>query len=197
MGFTNGTNYECMYTLTSAVTKNTYTTEAAFTGVVGTNTVPKIPGNYFGNDVPNPVGKSILLRARGIIGNTAAATFAVNLGFDAVAGTKGGTGGGSTAVMAATAPVATFTAPFIFEVEGTVTAFATSTFSIQVNGTWQMEGANSAGAAVATALRTGFQASITGLDPRIDLYLELFGTWSASNAANTTTVHQMKLYGEN
>jgi len=195
MSFITGTQIEQLYSLTGSVTKNTYTTEAAFTGVVGTNTVCTLPANYFSNDTPNPVGRTLYLTARGVIGNVSAATFAVNLGFDAVAGTKGGTGGGSTSVMAATAPVATFTAPWEFHCWMTCTAFATSTFSLQVNGNWVMEGANSAGAAVATALRTGFQASVTGLDPRILLYLELFGTWSASSASNTTTMHQMLLFG--
>ena len=42
-----------------------------------------------------------------------------------------------------------------------------------------------------------FQGTWTALDPRVTQYVELFGTWSASNAANTTTVHQFKLFGLN
>ena len=197
MSFFTGTQAELLYTLPAAITKNTYTTEAAFTGVAGTNTVCSLPAGYFLNSNPNPVGRSLYLTVRGVIANTAAATFAVNLGMDAAAGTKGGTGGGSTSVMAATAPVATFTAPFIFEAWATCTAFTTSAYTLQWNGTWQSEGANSAGAAVATGIRTGFQGTIASLDPRIQLYLELFGTWSASSASNTTTVHQMFLWGLN
>src|SRR4249920_3552857 len=98
-GFT-GTQVEELYALSAAVTKNTYTTEAAFSGVAGTNTVCTLPAGYFLNNTPTPVGRSLYLHAEGIIGNTAAATLAVNLGFDAAAGTKAGTGGGSIAVMA-------------------------------------------------------------------------------------------------
>jgi len=195
MGFTTGTQAEQLYSLSSAITKNTYTAEAAFTGVLGTNTVCKLAAGYFGNDNPNPVGRTLYLRAEGLIANTAAATFAVSLGFDPTAGTKAN----PVTVMAATAPVATFTAPFHFEAWYTCTAYVTSQMTLQVNGRWVMEGANSGGAAVSTALAAGFQASISGatMDPRVDNYIELFGTWSASNAANTTTLHQMDLFGLN
>lgn len=194
MSFLTGTQAELLYSLTSAITKNTYTTEAAFTGVLGTNTVCKLPAGWFGNDVPNPVGRSLLLKVRGTVGNTAAATFAVNLGFDPTAGTKAN----SIAVMTATAPPVAAGAPFELEAEYVCTAFVTSQMTLQVNGWLCMEASN-AGAGSASALRTGFQGSISGaaMDPRVDNYIELFGTWSASNAANTTTVQQMKLYGEN
>ncbi|SRR6266568_400009 len=192
MSFYTATNAELLYTLPAAVTKNTYTTEAVFSAVAGTTPVCLLPGNYF-IDNPNPVGRSLYLVARGIIANTAAATFAVNLGFDTTAGTKAN----NVAVMAATAPVATFTAPFTFEAWMTCTAFASTTMTLQINGTWAMEGANSAGAAVATALRTSFQTSLTTLVPSTSYYIELFGTWSASSASNTTTLHQMLLWGLN
>jgi hypothetical protein len=35
------------------------------------------------------------------------------------------------------------------------------------------------------------------LDPRVTQYVELFGTWSASAAGNTTTLQQMVLWGLN
>jgi hypothetical protein len=35
------------------------------------------------------------------------------------------------------------------------------------------------------------------VDPRVELYIELFGTWSASAAGNTTTLQQMFLWGLN
>ncbi len=193
MSFITATQVELLYSLPAAVTKNTYTAEAAFSGVAGTNTVCSLQAGYFLNDNPNPVGRSLYLMARGIIANTAAATFAVNMGLDTTAGTKAN----NVAVMAATAPVATFTAPFSFEAWFTCTAFASTTYSLQVNGSWVMEGANSAGAAVSTALRTGFQASLTGLVPTTQYFIELFGTWSASSASNTTTLHQMMLFGLN
>jgi hypothetical protein len=195
MSFLSGTQDEALYTLPAAITKNTYTTEAAFSGVIGTNPVCKLDGNAFRNGVPNPVGRSLYLVCRGTIATTSAATFAVNLGFDPTAGTKAN----SVAVMSATAPVAAITAGWTLEAWYTCTAFVTSQMTLQVNGHWIMEGSASGGAAVATALRTAFSGSISGatMDPRVDNYIELFGTWSASAAGNTTTLQQMFLFGLN
>lgn len=188
-----GTQVEVLYTLTSAITKNTYTTEAAFTGVLGTNTVCKIPGNWLMSDVPNPIGRTLRLDAQGTIANTSAATFAVNLGLDPTAGTKAN----AIAVYAATAPTAAVTAVWHCHVDYLITAYATSTFSAQVNGFWT-QSATASGAALGTSgWRSDFSGTITGADPRVDNYIELFGTWNASAAGNTTTVQQMKLYGEN
>ena len=46
MSFLTGTQIETLYTLQSAVTKNTYTTQAAFSGVIGTNTVCALPAGF-------------------------------------------------------------------------------------------------------------------------------------------------------
>lgn len=195
MSFWTGTQCELLYSLTSAITKNTYTTEAAFTGVLGTNTVCAVPAGFFASDNPNPVGRSLYLKAEGTVATTSAATLAVNLGFDPTAGTKAN----SVTVMAATAPVAAITATFHFEAWYVCTAFVTSQMTLQVNGRWVMEGAAAGGVATATSLAVGFQGSISGatMDPRVTNYLELFGTWSASAAGNTTTVQQMDLFGLN
>lgn len=195
MSFLFGTQTEQIYSLAAAVTKNTYTTEAAFTGVLGTNTVCKLPGGYFANGVPNPVGRCLYLRVQGIIANTAAATFAVNLGFDPTAGTKAN----SVAVNAAYTPTLAVTAPWTLEAWYTCTAFVTSQMTLQVNGHVCYEQVAAGGAPSTTSQRAGFQGSISGatMDPRVDNYVELFGTWSASSASNTTTVHQMLLFGLN
>jgi hypothetical protein len=79
----------------------------------------------------------------------------------------------------------------------TCTAFATSTMTLQVNGTWREENVASGGIPTAGALASGVSASITAIDPRVTEFLELFGTWSASAAGNTTTVQQMFLWGLN
>lgn len=194
MSFVTGTQAELLYTLnTGAITKNTYTTEAAFSGVAGTNTICSLPAGFFATENPNPVGRSLYLMAAGTIANTAAATFAVNLGFDTTAGTKAN----STTVYAATAPTASVTAVWQLHAWYTCTAFATSTFSLQVNGFWTQSATASGAALGSGGLRTDFQGSLTGMDPRVQFYLELFGTWSASSASNTTTLQQMMLYGLN
>ncbi len=192
MSFYSGTQAELLYTLPATLTKNTYTTEAAFTGVAGTNTVCSIPAGYFLNDNPNPIGRMLHYKAMGTVGNTAAATFVINLGLDTTAGTKAN----ATAVMTATAPPVAAGAPWFLDAFFTCTAYASTTFTLQLTGNFRMESSN-AGAAGSGPLCTGFSASITGLVPTTQYFIELFGTWSASSASNTTTVQQVMLWGLN
>lgn len=193
MSSNTGQQEELIYSLSTAITKNTYTTQAAFTGVVGTNTVCTLPAGWLMNDTPNPIGRVIQLDAHGTIANTAAATFAVALGMDPTAGTINQ----SITVYAATAPTAAVTAVWHCHAIYTCTAFLTSTATFQVNGFWT-QSATASGAALGTAgLRTDFQGTQASIDPRVNNYIELFGTWSASSASNTTTVQQMLLRGLN
>src|SRR5260370_11275956 len=87
MSGNTGTQAELLYTLPAVITKNTYTAQAAFSGVLGTNTVCKLAGGWLMNDTPNPVGRSLYLKAFGTTATTSAATLAVALGMDPTAGT--------------------------------------------------------------------------------------------------------------
>lgn len=195
MSQTNGTGQETLYTLGSgvAVTKNTYTTIAAYTGVLGTNTVCKIPGGWLFNEGVNPLGRMCRLTVAGSIATTAAATFANAINLNPTAGTSTGNVGINTAYT----PTASVTAQWWLTALLTCTAFATSTATWQVNGTVEYMTVAAAGAVSTAENRQGFAGSWVGLDPRVDQYLELFGTWSASAAGNTTTVQQMLLEGLN
>jgi hypothetical protein len=188
-----GTQAELLYNLTASITKNTYTTEAAFSGVLGTNTVCAIPGGWLYNDNPNPVGRSLLLDVMGTTATTSAATLAVQLGLDPTAGTKNQ----GIAVAGALAPTAAVTCPFHMRAYYTCTAFATSTATFQVNGQWRVESVASGGVPTTAAQSSGFSGTHAAVDPRVALYVELFGTWSASAAGNTTTIQQMLLWGLN
>ena len=193
MSFITGTQCELLYTLTSAITKNTYTTQAAFTGVLGTNTVCTLPPGWLLNDSPNPVGRSLYLKMMGTTATTSAATLAVALGLDPTAGTINQ----SITVAGALAPTASVTCPFTMEAWYTCTAFLTSTATFQVNGTWRVESVASGGVPTTSAQCSAFTGTHSGIDPRVANYIEVFGTWSASASGNTTTVQQMFLYGLN
>ena len=193
MSFFTGTQAELIYTLTAPVTKTTYTTQAAFTGVLGTNTVCKLPAGWLFPGVPNPVGRSLCLQVMGNTATTSAATLAVALGMDPTAGTMNQ----SITVAGALAPTAAVTCPWTLMAWYTCTAFATSTATFQVNGTWRVESVAAGGVPTTAAQCVSFAGTHAGVDPRVDLYLELFGTWSASAAGNTTTVQQMFLWGLN
>jgi hypothetical protein len=193
VSFLTGTQTESLYSLPAAVTKNTYTTEAVFSALGASAPLPTIPAGYFGS-VPNGVGRGLYLRAEGTIATTSAATFAVNLGLDTASGTKAN----SVGVMAATAPVAAITAPWHLEAWYTCQAVGTTGgLTLQVNGRWVMEGSATGGTAVATSLASGFSGNLTGLLDTTQYFIELFGTWSASAAGNTTTLQQMFLFGLN
>lgn len=188
-----GTQAELLYNLNASVTKNTYTSIAAFTGVAGTNTVCSIPAGWLLNEIPNPVGRQLLLEAYGTIATTSAATFAVNLNINPTLATSTG----NVAVAGALAPTAAVTCPWHLRAYILCTAFATSTFTAQINGTWRVESVASGGVPTTGAQCSGFSGSIASLDPRVTQYVELFGTWSASAAGNTTTVNQLMLWGLN
>ena len=192
ISFITGTQAELLYTLQTAITKNTYTTQAAFSGVAGTNTVCTLPAGYFASENPNPVGRSLYLVAMGTTATTSAATIAVALGMDPTAGTINQ----SVAVAAALAPTAAVTCPWRLEAWYTCTAYATSTVTLQVNGSWRVESVASGGVPTTAAQSSAFSGTHAGIDPRVANYVELFGTWSASAAGNTTTLQQMLFWSE-
>lgn len=193
MSGNTGTQSEVIYSLPlgTAITKNTYSTQAAFTGVQGTQAVCKLPASWLADDNPWPQGRLLQYDAMGTIANTSAATFAVALGFDVTAGTIAN----SITVYAATAPTASTTTLWHCHAKFICTAYAGSTASFQVNGFWTQSAAASGSALVATGLRMDFQGAITGFNPLVDNFIELFGTWSVSAAGNTTTVQQIQLLG--
>lgn len=193
MSFNTGTQTELLYTLSSAITKNTYTTQAAYTGVLGTNTVCSIPAGWAMSDNPNPVGRSLYLKAFGTIANTSTATFANAINVNPTAGTTTG----NIVINTAYTPTASVTAGWILEAWFTITAYASSTMTLQCNGDVTYMTVASGGAVSTAPPQQIFNGTFTGLDPRVQQYVELFGTWSASAAGNTTTVQQMLLWGLN
>lgn len=193
MSFFTGTQAELLYAMNAPVTKNTFTTIAAITGVAGTNTICSIPPGFLSNENPNPVGRALLLEVFGTTATTSAATLAVALNVNPTVATSTG----NISVAGALAPTAAVTCPFALRAYILCSAFATSTNTYQINGTWRVESVASGGVPTAAAQCSAFTGAITGLDPRVTQYIELFGTWSASAAGNTTTVQQMYLWGLN
>lgn len=186
-----GTEVEALYTLNASITKNNWSTIAAYTGVVGSNSVCRIPGEYLLVGNPTPIGRSLYYKMYGTIQNTAAATFANAINLNPTAGTSTG----NIAINTAYTPTASVTAVFTVEAWLTCTAYTTSTHTWQINGT-VVYGTVASGGAVSTATsRADFDGTFAGLDPRVTQYLELFGTWSAANAANQTIVKQAFLIG--
>jgi len=187
------TQGELYYELTTAVTKNTYTTQAPISAIASSS-VPRclIPALYF-----SAVGKSIHFWAAGTIANTGAATFIFAAGHDAAAGTIAGSGGATLFTSAALTPTASVTATWDLVGDITCQAVGNLGTTLQFNGTARVNNVASSGA-WGTGMQTAqFANNLTGLNNEIPFWLELFGTWSASSASNTTTLQQFKVYGEN
>lgn len=193
MSFVTGTQSELLYALNTAITKNNYSTITAYTGAAGTNTVCSIPAGFFLNENPNPVGRSLYLKVFGTIANTAAATFANAINVNPTAGTSTG----NITINTAYTPTAAVTAGWFIEAWITCTAFLTSTMTLQCNGDVTYMTVASGGVVSTAPSQQVFNGTFTSLDPRVTQYVELFGTWSSANAANTTTVQQMFLWGLN
>ncbi len=193
MSFFTGTQEELLFSQPAPVTKNTWTTIAAYTGVVGTNPVPAIPAGWAMNEGVNPIGRALRVKALGTIQNTAAATFANAINVNPTPGTSTG----NIPINAAFTPTAAVTAGWILEAWFTITAFATSTFTLQANGTITYMTVASGGVVSTATNQQIFSGTFAGLDPRVAQYVELFGTWSASSASNQTVVQQLLLEGLN
>jgi hypothetical protein len=193
MSFNTGQQVELLYSLPAPVTKNTWTTIAAYTGVVGTNTVCSIPAGWAMNEGVNPIGRCFQFKVMGTIQNTAAATFANAININPTPGTSTG----NITINTAYTPTAAVTAQWVLESWFTITAFATSTMTIQINGIVTYNTVATGGAVSTAAPQAIFGGSIASLDPRVTQYVELFGTWSASSASNQTVVQQMMLSGMN
>ena len=192
MSFVTGTVKELLYSMPASITKNAWTTIAAYTGVAGTNTICSVPAGFFLNTNPNAISRSLEFEVWGTIQNTAAATFAnaVNLNPTVATSTN------NITINAAYTPTASVTAPFNVKGVITCTAFTTSAMTLQCNGEVKYHSVAAGGAPTTTAQGAGFGGTWS-LDPRVTQYLELFGTWSASSASNQTVVQQMRLYGCN
>jgi hypothetical protein len=193
MSFYSGTQMECLYALPAAVTKNTYTTQACMSSLAATAPVAKIPGGFFGG-TPGAVGRSLFLKAMGSIATTSAATFSPAIALDSTAGTALN----PITIYSTVAPTAAVTAQWDLEAWLTCQAQGESGgTTVQVNGKWVQSSVASGGALNATGWSAQFAGSLTGLLASTTYYVELFGTWSASAAGNTTTLQEMFLFGLN
>jgi hypothetical protein len=187
------TQAEVLYALPGPVTKNTYTTQAVISAPPATQDVAIVKAGYW-QGAPEGLGRPIWLHAEGTIATTSAATFQMVLGWDPTPGTLGTT---LATPWPTLAPTAATTCLWFLDTWLTPTQIgALNGLSIQVNGRLQMSVV--ATGVLSTAAQTvQFQSAVTGLNPANLAALELWGTWSASAAGNTTTLQQMALFGLN
>src|SRR6266852_9091168 len=188
VSFITGSQDELLYSLPAPVTKNTYTAQAVLSVPAATGTAPLcvVDANYF-RSVPNGVGRGLYLKAKGTIATTSAATFTGVLGLDATPGTLAN----SVTYWPILAPTAATTCLWDLEAWYTCQQVGGNAgLTLQVNGEYRQS-------VVATGVLSTAPQSVTAMDPTKALYVELWGTWSASAAGNTTTLQEMFLFGLN
>lgn len=195
MSYLYGTNVELLYNLKAAVTTNTYTTAAPITAhtVTAVQPIARVPASFWGDDA---VHKGLWVHAEGT--NTNAATAATFIG-QACLNTTAGT---LLAAHAFTywpilAPTASTVCPWALDIRYTCTLggpLATWQYNfvymegVVASGVMSTANRKVLGQGVLTSATTGTTA---------DLFVELFGTWSASSASNSTVVQQFQVYGLN
>jgi hypothetical protein len=191
MSFYSGIPTEVLYSLPAAVTKNTYTTQAVMSAPTSQSQAI-VPANYFGGN-PNGIGRAVWGHAEGTIATTSAATFQMVLGWDPTPGTLGTTLGTPWPTLA---PTAATTCLWFLDFWVTAQAVGSAGLTLQCNGRLQMSVVGTG--VLSTAAQTvQFQTSSTGLASTAQAAIELWGTWSASAAGNTTTLQEFLLFGVN
>jgi hypothetical protein len=198
------TQMELLYSLQAPVTTTTFTTAVAkpISAITGT-AIPRcvIPAGFFDH-----IGKSISWWAAGTVSNLAtAATFIYTVGLDVVPGTlsTSGAGGNTLLTTPAQAPAASQVCPW--EMNGDIVATAVGGgnsggvggTTLQINGNVNMAVTAAPSAWTAGQVATKFAVSVGNINNEINLWMELFGTFTGTTTSCQTVLQQFKVYGEN
>jgi hypothetical protein len=190
MSYLYGSNTELIYSLNAPVAKNTYTAAAPISvpAAAATQGRAVVPTSFWG---AQPAGKSLFVHAAGTIATTSAATFIGQIGLNPTPGTLAN----PVTYWPVLAPTAAVTCLWDLEAWYTCTTGGAAG-AFQVNGRYTCS-VVAAGVLSAAPQEVKFQASLAAVSTEAPFYVELFGTWSASAAGNTTTVQQMQMFGLN
>lgn len=192
MSFQFGTITECLYNLHAPVTKNTYTTAAPITAATTSaiQQVARVPAGFWGDE---PVHKGLYVHAEGTIATTSAATFIGQACLNTAAGSL--LAAGSFTYWPILAPTAATTCLWRLDVRYSCTQGGAAA-QIQANAEYD-QSVVASGTLSTAPQNVKTQTLLTTLNTQTDMFVELFGTWSASAAGNTTTVQQFQVFGLN
>lgn len=191
MSFYSGIPSELLYSLPAQVTKNTYTTQAVMSAPTS-EAVAVVPANFFGGN-PNRIGGALFLQAAGTLANTGAATFNMVLGWDPTIGTLGST---LATPWPTLAPTASTTCQWWLYALITASAVGPAGLTLNTSGALRVT-VGASGVLETANQEIMFYNQVTGLVSTAQAAIELWGTWSASSASNTTTLQQFVLAGLN
>lgn len=195
MSFYSGIPSELLYSLAAPVTKNTYTTQAVFSNnPTSGGAVAVVPANFFSGN-PNGIGRTLMLDAWGTIATTSAATFNFVVGWDPTVNTLGTT---LATPWPTLAPTAATTCVWHLYMLINATAVGPSGLTLFPSGYLDMSVVASGTLSTANQkILISPTSGLTGLVSTAQAAIEFWGTWSASNSGNTTTVNSFILAGLN
>lgn len=192
MSWTTGTQTEAL-SANSAV-GSAFNTFTAAQYIGATTAAAYLPANFF---LPTTgVGKSILVKAYGIISDTGTPNFTLAISANTTQGTYNSSG--VLATTAATA-LASGISNIPWELDVIITCVSTgATGTFLSMGTWKTEAVTaSTGRVVRCSSSTANPNTAVTLSTESAYYLELAGTWSASSASNSVQVYQVAVLGLN
>jgi hypothetical protein len=171
----------------TALSNTTTATSLFGTSVAAAAAKYSLPANYF------RIGQQLLVKAAGRFSNVV--TTPGNFTFDVRFGSTVVFNGGAIAVST----TAHTNVAFALEILLTCRAVGSgTTANLMGQGTWITEGLSAtANVAAVASLPVSAPAVGTGFDSTAAQTVDLFGTWSVANAANSVTVHQYALIGLN
>lgn len=191
MSWTTGTQTELLAANTAVGSAQSTFTAAQYIGAP--TGAGYLPANFF---LPNlGVGKSLLVKAFGVLSTTGTPTFQIGVSLNTTQGTYNGSG--VLAVTAATTMGSGVTnVPWELEVLATCTATGGSGVLLS-DGIFKVY---SSGTSLVSARCSSSTANPnTGLTVSTEsaYYAELFGAWGTSSASNTVTVYNVGVIGLN
>lgn len=197
MSWTTGTQAELLAANTTIpASYNTFTSAQYIGPAVATNSNGYLPANFFSGVAG--VGKTLLIKAYGILGTTSTPNLTVGVTLNTTSGTYNGSGIlASTGANAMSSGVTTV--PWELEVIATCTGTGSS-------GTFIADGKFQVMNALTTATAwVGARCSSSTANPNTALtistdvayYVELFATWGTSSASNLINVYSLAVMGLN
>lgn len=196
MSYLTGTNTELIYANTAAGTaKASFTTEVQINDTAGMGAQASLPA-FFWQSTPQSTGKGIHIDASGILGSTGTPTYTFSIRLGAAG---------------------SITAAAVLQSAALTTGSGVTAQIFRISGDFILQapagaaGANTTGRGTGILWSTGiaspFMAPMYGagaspgtvatIDTSITNYVNFNVACSASNAANTVTLHQLNIYGIN
>lgn len=191
MSWTTGTQAECLAANSAVGSAFSTFTSAQYIGA--TTSAAYLPANFF---LPGSgVGKSILVKAFGVISDTGTPNFTMAVSANTTQGTYNSSG--VLATTAATAQGSGITNAF-WSLEVLITCVSTgASGTFLSDGVFVVYNSSTTLTAARCSSSTANPNTAVTLSTESAYYLELAGTWSASSASNAVQVYQTAVLGLN